>query len=105
MARHAKEPIERLVVHHHRYPFGTKAHIKLHAIALRGACDESGEAILSERCIMGSAMCKKDRTLKCLTCATDRAGAISQEAAPACGSVIVNVVPTPVVEVTVISPP
>jgi hypothetical protein len=54
---------------------------------------------------VGSAMCKEGRALQCLTCATDRARAMSQEASPAGGSVMVNVVPTPVVEVTVISPP
>jgi hypothetical protein len=92
-------------VHDHRYPIGTKAHIKLHAITLLRTRDESGEAVLSKRSIVGSAMCKEDRALQCLTCATDRARVMSQEASPAGGSVIVNVVPTPVVEVTVISPP
>lgn len=92
-------------MHDHRYPIGTEAHIKLHPITLMRARDESGEAVLSKHGIVGSAMCKEDWALQCLTCATDRARAMSQEASPAGGSVMVNVVPTPVVEVTAISPP
>jgi hypothetical protein len=100
-----EESIERLIVHDDRYPIGTEAHIKLHTIALRRACDEGGEAVLTDRFIVSPAMRKEERALEGFTCATDRARAKSQEAAPAAGSVIVNVVPTPVVEVTVISPP
>ena len=92
-------------MHDHRYPFGTKAHVKLHAIALICAYDEGGEAVLPERCAVGPTMSEENRTLECLTCTTDRARAKSQEAAPSAGSVMVNVVPTPVVEATVISPP
>jgi hypothetical protein len=69
------------------------------------ACDESGEAVLPERCIVGPAMCEEQRALECLAGVTDRARATGQEAAPAAGSVIVKVVPTPAVEVTVMSPP
>jgi hypothetical protein len=61
---HAEESIERLIVHDHCYPFGTKAHIKLHTIALFCACDEGGEAVLTERCIVGSAMCEEKRALE-----------------------------------------
>jgi hypothetical protein len=56
--------IERLIVHDHRYPIGAKAHIKLHAIALICACDESGEAVLPERCAVGPAMCEEERALE-----------------------------------------
>jgi hypothetical protein len=69
------------------------------------AYDEGGEAVLPERCAVGPAMCEEERALEWLTRATDRARTKSQEAAPVAGSVIVNVVPTPAVEVTVISPP
>ena len=92
-------------MHDHRYPFGTKAHVKLHAIALICAYDEGGEAVLTDRLVVSPAMCEEERALECLTCTTDRARAKSQEAAPAAGSVIVKVVPTPAVEVTAISPP
>ena len=92
-------------MHDHRYPFGAKAHIELHTIALLRACDESGEAVLPERCIVGPAMCEEQRALECLAGVTDRARGTAQEAAPAAGSVIVKVVPTPAVEVTVMSPP
>jgi len=51
-------------VHDHRSPFGTKAHIKLHAIALLRACDESGEAVLPERCAVGPAMREEKRALE-----------------------------------------
>ena len=92
-------------MHDHRYPIGTKAHIKLHTIALLRTRDESGEAVLTDRLVVSPTMSEENRTLECLTCTTDRARAKSQEAAPSAGSVMVNVVPTPVVEVTVISPP
>ena len=92
-------------MHDHRYSIGAKAHIKLHAIALLRTCSEGGEAVLTDRLVVSSTMSEENRTLECLTCTTDRARAMSQEAAPAAGSVMVNVVPTPVVEVTVISPP
>jgi len=92
-------------VHDHRYSIGAKAHIKLHAIAQRCACNEGGEAVLTDRLVVSPTMSEENRTLECLTCTTDRARAKSQEAAPLAGSVMVNVVPTPVVEVTVISPP
>ena len=92
-------------MHDHRYPFGAKAHVKLHAIAQRCACNEGGEAVLTDRLVVSPTMSEENRTLECLTCTTDRARAKSQEAAPLAGSVMVNVVPTPVVEVTVISPP
>ena len=92
-------------MHDHRYSIGAKAHIKLHTIALLCARDESGEAVLLKHLVVGSAMCEENRTLECLTCTTDRARAKNQEAAPSAGSVMVKVVPTPVVEVTVISPP
>jgi len=92
-------------VHDHRRPFGTKAHVKLHTVVLLRARDESGEAVLPERCIVGPAMCEEERALECLAGVTDRARATAQEAAPVAGSVIVNVVPTPAVEVTVMSPP
>ena len=97
--------MERLIVHNHRYPVGAKAHIELHAIAQRCACNEGGKAVLTDRLVVSPTMSEENRTLQCLTCTTDRARAKSQEAAPAAGSVIVNVVPTPAVEVTVISPP
>ena len=97
--------MERLIVHDHRYPFGAKAHVKLHAIALLRTCDEGGEAVLTDRLVVSPTMSEENRTLECLTCTTDRARAKSQEAAPLAGSVIVKVVPTPAVEVTVISPP
>jgi hypothetical protein len=51
-------------VHDHRYPFGTKAHVKLHAIALICAYDEGGEAVLPERCTVGPAMCEQERALE-----------------------------------------
>ena len=86
-------------------PFGTEAHIKLHAIALRRTGDESGEAVLPERSVVCPAMREEEWSLERCTRATDRARATNQKAAPADGSVIVNVVPTPAVEVTVISPP
>ena len=92
-------------MHDHRFPVGAKAHIKLHAIALLRTCNEGGEAVLTDRLVVGPSMCEEERALECLTCTTDRARTKSQEAAPAAGSVMVNVVPTPVVEVTVISPP
>jgi hypothetical protein len=92
-------------VHDHRYPFGAKAHIELHTIALLRARNKRGEAVLTERCIVGPAMCEEERALECLAGVTDRARATAQEAAPAAGSVIVKVVPTPEVEVTVMSPP
>ena len=92
-------------MHDHRCPICAKAHIKLHAVALRRTCNEGGETVLPKRCIVGSAMCEEERALEYLTCATNRARSKSQEAAPAAGSLIVKVVPTPVVEVTVISPP
>ena len=97
--------MERLIVHDHRYSIGAKAHIELHAIAQRCACNEGGKAVLTDRLVVCPTMSEENRTLECLTCTTDRARAKSQEAAPAAGSVIVNVVPTPAVEVTVISPP
>ena len=56
--------MERLIVHDHRFPVGAKAHIKLHAIALRRARNERGEAVLTERCIVGPAMCEEDRALE-----------------------------------------
>ena len=92
-------------MHDHRYPVGAKAHVKLDAIAQRCACNEGGKAVLTDRLVVSPTMSEENRTLQCLTCTTDRARAKSQEAAPAGGSVMVNVVPTPVVEVTVISPP
>jgi hypothetical protein len=92
-------------VHDHRYPFGAKAHVELDAIAQRCACNEGGEAVLTDRLVVSPTMSEENRTLECLTCTTDRARAKSQEAAPLAGSVMVNVVPTPAVEVTVISPP
>ena len=92
-------------MHDHRYPFGAKAHVKLHAITQRCACNEGGEAVLTDRLVVSPTMSEENRTLECLTCTTDRARAKSQEAAPSAGSVMVNVVPTPVVEATVISPP
>lgn len=97
--------MERLIVHEHRYSIGAKAHIKLHAIALLRTCSEGGEAVLTDRLVVSPTMSEENRTLVCLTCTTDRARAKSQEAAPLAGSVIVKVVPTPAVEVTVISPP
>ncbi len=97
--------MERLIVHDHRYSIGAKAHVKLHAIAQRCACNEGGEAVLTDRLVVSPTMSEENRTLECLTCTTDRARAKSQEAAPSAGSVMVNVVPTPAVEVTVISPP
>ena len=92
-------------MHDHRYSIGAKAHIKLHALALLRTCSEGGEAVLTDRLVVSPTMSEENRTLECLTCTTDRARAKSQEAAPLAGSVMVNVVPTPVVEVTVISPP
>jgi hypothetical protein len=92
-------------VHDHRFPFGTEAHIKLHPIELLRACNKGCEAVFTDRSAVCAAVGKEEWPLKCLTCATDRAGLKSQEAAPPAGSVIVNVVPTPVAEVTVISPP
>ena len=92
-------------MHDHRCSIGAKAHIKLHAIAQRCSCNEGSEAVLTDRLVVSPAMCEEERALECLTCTTDRARAKSQEAAPSAGSVMVNVVPTPVVEVTVISPP
>ena len=92
-------------MHDHRYSIGAKAHIELHAIAQRCACNEGGKAVLTDRLVVSPTMSEENRTLECLTCTTDRARAKSQEAAPAAGSVIVNVVPTPAGEVTVISPP
>ena len=92
-------------MHDHRYSIGAKAHIKLHAIALLRTCSEGGEAVLTDRLVVSPTMSEENRTLECLTCTTDRARAKSQEAAPLAGSVIVKVVPTPAVEVTVISPP
>ena len=92
-------------MHDHRCALGAKAHIELHAIAQRCACSEGGKAVLTDRLVVSPTMSEENRTLECLTCTTDRARAKSQEAAPAAGSVMVNVVPTPVVEVTVISPP
>lgn len=70
-----------------------------------GTYNKCGEAVLSERCIVGPTMCEEERALKRCAGATDRARGTNQEAAPAGGSVIVNVVPTPGVEATVISPP
>lgn len=105
MPWHTEESIKRLIVHDHRLPIGTTAHIKLHAIALFRACDEGGEAVLTDRLVVGPSMREKEWAAECFTCTTDRARATAQEAAPAAGSVMVNVVPTPVVEVTVISPP
>ena len=92
-------------MHDHRYPFGAKAHVELDAIAQRCACDEGGEAVLTDRLVVGPSMREKEWAAECFTCTTDRARATAQEAAPAAGSVMVNVVPTPVVEETVISPP
>ena len=92
-------------MHDHRCALGAKAHVALHAIAQRCACNEGGEAVLTDRLVVSPTMSEENRTLECLTCTTDRARAKSQEAAPLAGSVMVNVVPTPVVEVTVISPP
>ena len=51
-------------MHDHRYPIGAKAHIKLHTIALLGTCNKGGEAVLSERCIVSSAMCEQERSLE-----------------------------------------
>jgi len=51
-------------VHDYCYPFGTKAHVKLHTIALRRACHESGEAVLLERCAVGPAMREEERALE-----------------------------------------
>ena len=92
-------------MHDHRCSIGAKAHIKLHAIAQRCSCNEGSEAVLTDRLVVSPTMSEENRTLECLTCTTDRARAKSQEAAPSAGSVMVNVVPTPVVEATVISPP
>jgi hypothetical protein len=92
-------------VHDHRYPFGTKAHIKLHAIALLRTYNKGGKAVLTGRFTVRPAMREEGRAQECVTCAPDRARAKSQVAAPAAGSVIVKVVPTPAAEVTVISPP
>jgi hypothetical protein len=99
------EPIERLIVHDHRYPIGAKSHIELQAIELLCSCDKRGETVLTQSLVMCSAMREKEWAAECFTCATDRARAMTQEAAPAAGSVIVNVVPTPADEGTVISPP
>ena len=92
-------------MHDHRYSIGAKAHIKLHAIALLRACNEGGQAVLTDRLVVCPAMCEEKWALECFACAADRARATTQEAAPSAGNVIVNVVPTPAVEVTVISPP
>ncbi len=92
-------------MHDHRRPFGAKAHIELHTIALLRARNERGEAVLMGRLVVGSAMREEERALECLAGVTDRARPTAQEAAPAAGSVIVKVVPTPEIEVTVMSPP
>ena len=92
-------------MHNHCGAICTKAHVKLHTLTLCGACHESIKAVLANGFGVGSSVREKEWTPERFACATDRAQATIQEATPAEGNVMVNVVPTPVVEVTVISPP
>jgi hypothetical protein len=92
-------------MHDHCHAFDTEAHIKLKAVAPLGPCQDRSEAILAYELTVVSSMSEQEGATKCMTSATDRALVPTQEAASTAGNVTVNVVPTPIVEVTVISPP
>jgi hypothetical protein len=51
-------------VHDHCYPFGAKAHVKLHAIAQRCACNEGDEAVLTDRLVVSPTMSEEERALE-----------------------------------------
>ena len=67
------EPIKRLIVHDHRCALGTEAHVKLHPVELFCSCDECGQAVLTDRRVVGPSVREKEWAPECFTCATDRA--------------------------------
>ena len=84
---------------------GAEANVELDAVDLRGAGNEGLEAVLGGSRRVGAAMRQQDRQVACRSRASNRARRSGQSATPPTGSEIVNVVPTPGVEATEISPP
>ena len=84
---------------------GAEPDVELDAVDLRGTGSQGLEAVLEDLRRVGAAMRQQDRQVACRSRASDRAGGTDQGATPPMGSEIVNVVPTPGVEATEISPP